>query len=265
MSVIGKRWSAFILLVGLSGGPTEAQAQTEERTFDELVSEALDHYKEEDFEAAIDDFEAAYAMDPRPELVYNIARSHERALHHAEAIAAYQRFIDLPGTTAALRAKALASLTSLLEEQSARERASTAAARPPGPDPEDGGAVAAPLGQPLPPPTDRTLEWVLLGSGAALVGAGAVFGVLALDSESRLEDARNSSASNLDELSGIADEVESRALAADILFGAGALTALAGVVLFLVRGSDDAPISLGPALMDGGSGVAISGTFGRDR
>lgn len=53
-------------------------------------------YEREDYAGALDEFTAANAIAPLPELEYNIARCHDRLDHPAEAIAAYRRYLATP-------------------------------------------------------------------------------------------------------------------------------------------------------------------------
>ncbi len=45
------------------------------------------------YEDALADFEDAYALSERPELLYNIAQCHDRLRHDAEAIVALERYL----------------------------------------------------------------------------------------------------------------------------------------------------------------------------
>lgn len=246
------------------GPETEAPAAEAAETlrFDDLVKTALEQYSSGAYQAAADTFEAAYALDARPELVYNVARSLEKALRPDEAIAAYERFIKLPGTTAELRTKALDALTALREERNARARAE-AAEREPEARPAAGTAppsVGVEGGAPR-QLRSRVLEWTLMGSGVAIAGAGAAFGVLALNRESDWKDAqsRGEPASRVDEL---VSETERNALLADILIGVGAVTTVTGIIVYLARGDTEPAVSLAPtATRDGGGGLVLSGRF----
>lgn len=242
-------------------GSAWAQPSQGPSEFDKRVQEGMERYNGGDYAKAVEAFEAAYALDPRPELIYNVARSYEKALLRDEAITAYERFVELPGTTAALRTKALDSLTALRRERQALARAS-AATRDPSPAPLPPRAAASALSEPARPGIDRTLEWALIGGGAAIAGAGLVFGILALDSQSKLDEAQSPTNPNrdLNQLESLSDETETRALVADVLFGVGAASALTGIVLFLARGDKGGNVTLTPALHSGG-GLVLSGSF----
>src|SRR5262245_22813838 len=94
----------------------EAEAKSPAK-FDRLVSKGLARYRAEDYSSAAELFQKAYALKASPELIYNIARCHERLLETDEAIAGYERFLELSGTPAKLRARAREAITTLRAEQ----------------------------------------------------------------------------------------------------------------------------------------------------
>lgn len=280
----GARFPSALLAasVALAGGPL-ARAQSDRpepggriARFDALVQRGVASFRSGRYLEAARAFEQAYAIDPQPALVYNQARSFERALESDRAIAAYERFIQLPGTTAALRAKALETLDALRREQVAR-----AARRVPTRDfmPAPSAPVpSAPTGSadlstaaPTPEP-DRTVEWALVGGGAALVAGGAIAGALALGSEADFDDALERRVPRA-ELEDLQARAEDRARIADVLLVSGAAAAATGLVLFLVRrgpepgrpvsggSSGGRSLSVGPMLAPEGAGLVLDARF----
>lgn len=246
----------FVVLLPLRALSAPESPPPADPPFEVLVEEALRAYEAGDFARAIERFEAAYARKPNPTLIFNIARSHEKALEPERAIEGYERYLRLQGTTAALRARALDALGGLRREQVARARMEGSATRRAGPD----------LSLRRRPP-DRTLEWSLIGGGAVLGGLGAVFGVLAWDANAELDRARTARRPTEDQQL-LADETTRNAFLADVLVGTGIASAVTGVVLFVLRsdrrsGHDTgAPdLTVGPLAPDGGSGLVVSGRF----
>lgn len=234
----------------------DAYAQNED--FNAVVQEGMRHYRARQYDQAIDKFEAAYAISPQPELIYNVARAYEKGLKRDEAMAAYERFLSLPGTTADLRAKALRSLNALRQEKAAMQAANnpppppaTAAAPPPA----GGVQTAAPRAE-----RSRTLEWVLIGGGLAVAAAGGVFGVLALQADSDFDDAKAANPAD-PTLADKKKTVDDRALAADVLVGVGAVSAVAGIILFLATGDDDGNVAVAPTVGPDYAGIGFSGRF----
>lgn len=275
MTALFKPLFVLQLLAALvAGAPPHARAQSADDPaaqtdrFDALVDRAVAHYRAGRFEQAATDFEAAYAIDPQPELIYNQARAYEKALRTEDAIAAYARFIELPGTTAELRALALDSMAALEREAEARERRSARAEVPPAPSPPASPPAARPAAPSAgvrapavePRGTDRTAEWVLLGAGAALAVGGGVMGALALDRKTAFDDAVAARAP-VAEVEELRDEASRNASIADGLLVAGAAVGVTGLVLFLVRGDDAESVSVAPFAAETGAGVVLGGPF----
>jgi tetratricopeptide (TPR) repeat protein len=249
---------AFLGLVALgvpalSAAPAAAQAQD---GFRELVDKGLELYTQKKYDDAIKSFEQAYALRAEPELVYNIARAHEKSLRRAEAIAAYEKFVNLPGTTAELRTKALNAMEALRAEQAALDRAKVPAkVDVSAPTPADREGTSGVAAQVEPERSAPVLPWALVGVGAAGMGVGAVFGLLALDAKSDFDKARAA------EKADKATTVETRALVADIALFGGAAVAVTGVILLLVEGGDATPSETAWVPTLGPGGVGLAGRF----
>lgn len=228
--------------------------------FDALVARAVAAYEAQRYDEAVELFERAYAIQPQPELIYNIARVYERAVRRQEAVEQYERFLELPNTTADLRARALESLQALRREIRALEA----------PD-EPEGPETGPTPPPPPPPEPRDVlgpvGWALIGLGGAALIVGGVFGGLTLTEETATEEANS-----LDDQQLHLDRGGTYALTADILFGAGGALAVTGAILLIVRatrGGDDAgegaeepEVSWRPLMLGGrGLGLSLDGRF----
>jgi tetratricopeptide (TPR) repeat protein len=260
------RWMPVLaLLSSLSVAPSVAHAQsppTSARTsFKGLVDAGLEAYAAKRYADAIAAFEQAYQLQPEPELVYNVARAHEKALHRDEAIAAYERFSRLPGTTAELRTKALGALESLRAEQAALEKAERSRANTglgiPGAarTPVDAMTTAAPS------TGASVLAGTLMGVGGAGLAVGAVFGVLALNAKSDFDAVDRTAADAASRRASLKVDVERNALVADIAIVAGAATAITGLVLFLLDDAEDSATSTAWAPTVGPTGVGVVGRF----
>lgn len=243
-----------VALTGLPTAPGTAWAQKNDAAFRDLVKQAMEHYNARQYAQAIEKFEAAYAIQSKPELIYNIARAYEKSLKSDQAVAAYERFLALPGTTADLRAKALDSLRALRAEKKAIENVNQAGTGQ--------GATGGTVSRPPPEPKSRTLEWALIGGGAAIAATGAVFGVLALGANSDFEaelDKPNPSRVVLEDKQSSAN---TNALLADVLIGVGVVSAGAGIIMMLAGGDDGGQnVAVSPAFGPDLAGVAFSGRF----
>jgi len=135
----------------------------------------------------------------------------------------------------------------------------------PGEHPED-EPLPSLTAAPAPPPQGRgglnvpVAGWVALGTSAALVGVGAIFGNQASQTEKQLKAGYDSTAqlyagTRAQALSGQRD-----ALIANILFaGAGAALATGIVWTALSQGTESVQVS--PSAAPGGAGVVVGGRF----
>ncbi len=84
---------ALALAAALSAGDASAQLDDETaRTFYDAGATA---YSAGRFEAALTAFTQGHELSGRPEFLYNIAACHDRLRRSAEAVAYYQRFIEI--------------------------------------------------------------------------------------------------------------------------------------------------------------------------
>ncbi len=146
----------------------------------------------------------------------------------------------------------------------------TAKAGPKGPgkaEPKPAGEEPAAT-EVLPPPAGAGepetswAPWAALGTGAALLAGGAVAGLLARQDESARDELLAETTSDkvtLAELEEADEAARSKALASNVLLGAGGVAAAAGVVLLLVGGPDEAEdVSAGVVAAPGGVGVSVT-------
>lgn len=227
-----------LLALALSAPVTPVAAQSGEAAgesdgFQDALDAALADYEGRRYEQAAAGFQAAFEIRAEPELMYNIARSYERALRREEAVTAYDRFLQLPGTTSEMRSRALTARNSLQAELAAMagpaepaptepvQAATTQeSARRHGDASDDGGGGGGDL---------APVGWVLVGLGVAAIAVGAVFGGVALASN----DEFNATTDRDDQLR-LQSEVRRYALLTDILIGTGAGVTIAGIVFLIV-------------------------------
>lgn len=234
---------------------TRALTAEQQELSDSLVGEAVEHYSASRFDKAIELFEQAFEIQKEPELLYNIARSHERLAHAEEAVEWYQRFLEMPGTTGELRTRALTNIASLRREIAAKKAAQqvTEAETEQATTGDGKGADGSPnddtTGR-VEPRTDtdsgatgeiktddksgrtssslRITGWILTGVGAAALVTGGVFGALALESKKDYD-----SAGYDDDRIAHRDDVERNAKICDIVFFSGAGVAAVGISLLI--------------------------------
>lgn len=164
-------------------------------------------YQAQKYEEAIPEFKAAYDLDPRPGLLFNLAQSYRKAGHLREAIQYYDRYLTsdpridtdtrrkvdgyLAETRNTLAALELEMKQRLAEEKAAREH-ETQAARPepaqapslvkpeppvppsPPPPPPPPGLVAV---EPRPQPKPIYRRWWFWTAVGGAVAVGAIVGI----------------------------------------------------------------------------------------
>ncbi len=259
------------IAIALAAAPTptvRAQSADAAPTYDEHLDAGLAHYEARRYAEAARSFRAAFDLRPEPDLMYNVARSLERSLEREDAIAAYDQFLTLSGTTSEMRARARDARDSLRRELNAMNAPDPVVPDPvDDPEPVDTGATGE-VQHPDPPLPEepssplRPVGWSLLGVGAAAAIAGGVFGGLALSANSDFDDA-----TDRDEQVRLRDDVNQYALLADVLVGGGVALAVVGIVLVVLGKSDldetntQASLEIAPVVGAQELGLTLRGAF----
>ena len=241
------RWLTALVCAGVLGTSTVALSQ-EEGTADELARRHFEsgaaYLHESDYENALKEFQRAYDLSKRAEILLDIATVHERSGNVTKAIEALEQYlaVDPQGEHAETVRLRLANLQKRKGEPVAD------AGAPPAQDTADAAAQEAEAGaapepnQPaaLPEPEARSESnvpaYVLIGIGGLSAVAAAVTGYLA-DADYR--DARDSCSPHCtdDDLgSGPTMAWTSTALTGVAVVGVGV-----GLTLLLLDGGSEAP------------------------
>jgi tetratricopeptide (TPR) repeat protein len=251
------RWHRLILVIGTLACSTPCWAEgteTPAAQVERLAREATAAYKAADYPKAIALLERACQIQKVANLLYNLARSYEKAGEGDKAIDYYQRYLDAPDAEPKLKTKAEARIIVL------REAAEASRPRPVEPPPviePPPGVVERPPPPPIerptippppPPPAhpalvdhgaqrhaqvrrrDRTLGLTMGAIGLVMAGAatGLAVNALLLHDQFLSLDAENDKRATR-------DAAQANALAADLLF-AGAVASVAVGIVFLYRG-----------------------------
>jgi tetratricopeptide (TPR) repeat protein len=118
---ISATWLSLVVAVCLAAPGALADPQGKE--VDELVQRGNQHFQQQEFEQAAELLKKAYAIEPRPIFLFNIAQALRRAGKAKEALAMYQRFLETDPNTR-LRAETEGyskELMVLIEEQQRAE------------------------------------------------------------------------------------------------------------------------------------------------
>lgn len=216
------------------------------------------------FEQAASEFEQAYKLSNRPELLYNIYIARRDAANTAGAVEALRGYLDkVPDAPDRINLKArLKSLEEALQRQKAQEEAKAAAEAE-----AQAQAAAAQQASTEQVPQTRTetvrskVPWYLLGGGGALIVGGVVTGLLQMSAESELEDNCSGFVCASDQSDNV-DSAQNLALVTDILWISGVAVAGTGVVLALTGVLDserEVPVTAGCS--PGQCGVVFRGSF----
>lgn len=231
---------------------------------DALSDEAIARFKQKDYDGAVDYFERAYGVDPKPNYLFNIGRVYEEAGRLPEAVKYYERFLREPGVDLESREIALQRLRvlrAIIAETTPKEPVKVE----PEPEPEP-PKVLTPEPEPEPEPMPRAKKiriagYSILGVGGAGLILGAAFGGIA---SGQAKDLANTDGyDNRQELIRVG---QTNAKVADIAFLTGGVLALTGLVLVLTtlgkkpKASTEARV-LSPMVGRGQVGLAVGGRF----
>lgn len=217
---------AIAALAVLAMSPTVVLAQAGEemsseeraRQVEQLASQGAQAYRSGDFTSAIDFFERAYALEPVPNLLYNIAKSYEKQEKYQQAIDHYQKFAVAPEVDSEARQAALDRVDNLREIADIKE-----GDRGGGDDTSTGGRDRD---QESSGPS-KTAAWLTMGGGAALLATGVAFGLSASAAADEVQ-----SGATFEQRQDARDSGKTSALVADGAFIAGAVVTSLGLYLY---------------------------------
>jgi hypothetical protein len=215
----------FVLLA--AARPARADVTAKER-----LDSGLRHFAAKEYDAAIADFKAGYALEPRADFLYAWAQAERLRGDCRAATPLYQRYLasGVTAEQAKVAADNLARCHKLVGEEPAAPPPPPPVVVPAPPPPPPLATPAPPAPPPPAPPwyTD-TVGDVLLGSGLLAVGVGAV---LFATSASAASDAP--SAASYGAYADALDGARTQRTAAIVAVGAGGGLIVAGIVHMLM-------------------------------
>lgn len=232
----------------------------------ELFWQAHSHFEKGQYVEALPLFERTYALRPEPEVLFNLALTHQRLGHCNQARALYHEYQTRVQTDVTKQLGELDAQCSTAPEAPAKD--STKLVPPPfaitvvqppepqtGPDPPPAPApVAADSGDSEPFPL-KTLGWVAVGAAAVALGFAVYF-----EAERRQYRSDYDSAITGDEQDAIEPEyyrAQKRAVTMGVVSG---VFAAGGVTLLVLAPSSPAPSEPEPG-QKLGLGLRWSGSF----
>lgn len=244
----------LLLLGALCALPMTADAGPKERAqAKKHVKAATAAHKQQKWDVALTELQAAYALDPSPNTAYAIGQVQVKLGNCPEAIMSYETFIESKPDPDAAAAASEAIKT-------CREQL---AAQPPPPPPPDPAPQPPPPPAPAPAPAapedkafyEDVVGDVLVGGGVIAFGAGIA---LYLGARGTLDDAEK--APTYGEAESLVDDAKSKRMYAVILGSVGVAAIGVGVWRFTKVGREsEKTIALVPTTT--GGLVTLSGRF----
>ncbi len=236
-------WALLLAAPARAGAEPDPAARAAARR---LIEQAEAHYRVSDYPAALASYRAAHRLDPRPDLLFNIARCHEVMAQLDEAIRAYERYLEEKP-----QAEDAALVRARIERLRSRQPASRL-----GP--------TAPVTTSRAPSWQAPTGWALLGVGGASLVAGLICGGLARAKANEFEDGvkANRTYAALSEVDQAGRRYQTAQIATLVVGGVLA-GAAAGVLIWDRRERLARPrvAWLAPLLGEGGIGLGAAGRF----
>lgn len=243
--------------------PTEKPAApTDKSRAADLFKKSADAYLHGDFAQAIKLLDEAYALDPQPVLVYNMARAHEGLGHIDEAITLYERYLAQEPSSPDRGAieQRLATLKRQRDEHAAVEKERAAVEKDRAAMEKERAKqalVVVPPPEPPPPHHRSVLPYVVAGVGVVGLVTGTIFGLAA---KSKEDDAKNERVQST--AIDLRDSGKTSATISNVAFIAGGALVAAGVVWWVLdtprtqtTGAAPLRVGLGPGF------VGLAGGF----
>ena len=259
--------SASLTLLGASAPALAAEprpASAASPSLEQLNEQGADLYAARDYRRAIEKFIQAYAIEPDPNLLFNIARCYEELGEADAAIEKYETFLKTPGADTRGQKRARESLAAL-RAGAAAPLAEDRPSRPPV-EPAPQAAVAEQDGALVP--------WLTLGGSAVFAALGTTFYLLGKSDHDEVTGARGfddgAAVSEMthQEADDLVSAGDTKKLIGGISFGLAGALAATYVVLLVTRDDESTPereprpsLGLSFAPVRGGAGVLLQGSM----
>jgi tetratricopeptide (TPR) repeat protein len=220
------------LALAFAAAPANAQTAAEKAAVE--YQKGKEAFQARDFEGARGAFERAYMLDPSPVLLYNLGRACEESGDAEKAIEYFQMYLDRTADTpdrgdVERRVRVMQAILSKTKPEAVPDREPEP---PPPPAPEPSLTPAPRVAQPASPPPHTVLwpiGWASLGAGVVAAGVGIGFGIASSNAE---ED--HKAATTGAEKKRTADDAESAATMANVMYATGGVLVAAGVTMLII-------------------------------
>jgi tetratricopeptide (TPR) repeat protein len=248
----------------LGDEPPVAVSQENHARSTSMAEQGTTLYRAHDYRAAIEKFIQAYAFDPDPNLLYNVAKCYESLGDRPSAINKYEEFLGKPGGDIDGRKRAEEAIKTLKAPPPGSTPASTAAkpAEPSLPAARPGDAPAAHARLAVP-------AWIALGVGVAAAVTGTVFYAMGASDHANVTGAAGyGSMTQVASLTQVqaqayADSGTEKKTIGVIGWGVGGAAVVTSAVLFLLDRRAPTESKIAWSLAPNGSGAAavLRGSF----
>ena len=237
-------WLGLVCLVGEPAGLASAQADGDDDIARRHFELGRTYHQSGRFAEAAQEFQRAFDLSGRPQLLYNISMAKRDGGDLSGAVEALDRYLREAGELKD-RARLEARLRTMQEQlareqQPAEEPAPSAEGEPGPPESEQEPESPEPEASAQASPMRKRAAWGLLGAGGGLLLASIGTGVVALGRDADLADQCSGGVCD-ESLQGDVDSGRRLATATDVLWIAGTAAAVTGLVLWLTGTREEVP------------------------
>lgn len=262
-----KNMRSLLLLLALVPATALADAKSQAKAH---IDKATAFHGEGKFKEALEQLTLAYALDPKPELLYAIGQVHVQLGNCDQAISFYERFLGTkPAAGPAAAAKEAIATCKNAPPPEVKPDPEPVQQKP---DPEPMPQQPDPEPQPLPQPRPETptsvegKPWYKDVVGDALVGGGIVCGVLGVvfytQMNAKYDDSEDrSKADTVEEYNDLRDQAKAKGNLA-LGFGIGSVVLIgAGVARYMLRDNGERKAKVAVTPTSGGGLITVMGGF----
>ena len=169
----------LLALALLSAGARSARCAPAETQTRAHFKQGAAFYAEGAYDRALAEYQAAYAILPLPDLLFNIGQAQRMRGSRKEAIESYRRFTaqKSEGAASDLARRYIAALSHELDEESRQPAVRTSIDRDDDPKRASPIALSAVAPSAKPPTYKKWWVWTIVGAGVVGVGLGVGLGI----------------------------------------------------------------------------------------
>jgi tetratricopeptide (TPR) repeat protein len=175
-----------VLCLALAPAVARADETSDEELAKRYYQLGEELYNRSDYEGALKQFQASYALSKRAPLLYNMARCHESLGQHQKAIDLYNEYLASRPANAAVIEARIANLKLLIKKKQ-EPATQVTKVEPPKPPVEP-----PPTRPPARPRPLRLPGWIAVGVGGALIITGIAAAGMVIKKKNEAENANNS-------------------------------------------------------------------------